>query len=171
MGLCIDVVVPQVEEIRFDDDPAKTVKENSLRKHRWARKEYPDRAILTADTIVVFDGQIVEKPDSMEQAVSFLNMFSGKTQKVLTAVAVSDPDKEPLVRIAESIVHFKKLSTPLIEDYFTKVNPMDKAGAYDVDQYGHIVIESYEGSHSNIMGLPAETVQEMLKEILPIDRK
>lgn len=164
MGIHIDVVIPMVEEIRLEDDPEGTVKENALLKHRWARERYPDRRILTADTIVVFDGKIIEKPESMEQAVSFLHMFSGKTQKVLTAVALSAPGKKPSIRIVESIVHFKKLSASVIKDYFTKVNPMDKAGAYDVDQYGYIVIESYDGSHSNIMGLPAEAVQEMLQD-------
>ncbi|OVE74774.1 septum formation protein Maf [bacterium E08(2017)] len=172
LGFVFDIVIPECEETRFEDDPHRTVSENATRKNNWCRERHPDAVILSADTIVVFDNLIVEKPKSMDEAVSFLKMFSGNTQSVLTAVAVSSPQLNVIpsaaegsnisVEVIESIVHFKQLSDSMIEDYFTFVDPMDKAGAYDVDQYGDLVIESYEGPYSNIMGLPSDTAKDML---------
>jgi septum formation protein len=162
LGLTFDVIIPECDEILHDDDPTKTVSENARRKNSWCRERNPDGTILSADTIVVFEGLIVEKPVSLDEAKSFLKMFSAKTQSVLTAIAVSQPGEEPVVEVIESIVHFKKLSADLIADYFTFVDPMDKAGAYDVDQYGDLVIESFEGPYTNIMGLPAEAASRML---------
>ena len=163
LGLSFEVIIPECEEILHPDDPSRTVSENAIRKNVWCRERHPDATILSADTIVVFGDLIVEKPVSLDEARSFLKMFSGKTQQVLTAIALSKPGLEPIVEVVESTVHFKKLSETLIADYFTFVDPMDKAGAYDVDQYGDLVIESYEGPYSNIMGLPAEEVSRMLE--------
>lgn len=162
LGYSFEIVVPCIEEISAPDDPEHTVRDNALRKHRWCRQRHPESVILTADTIVVFEGRIIEKPLDIEQAKGFLRMFSGKTQHVLTAVAVSGPRGEPAVEVVESTVHFKHLPDEMIEEYFTRVNPLDKAGGYDVDQYGDLVIESYEGPYSNIMGLPGETAEKML---------
>lgn len=163
LGLQFDIVVPAVNEMRFEEDPAKTVTENAILKNKWAARRYPQYTILTADTIVVFKNQIIEKPKSMQEAHTFLRMFSGNTQKVLTAISIFKPENQTTEsRITESIVHFKTLPEDMIQDYFSKVNPMDKAGGYDVDQYGDLVIDSFEGSFTNIMGLPVETVKEML---------
>jgi septum formation protein len=163
LGLTFKIVIPEVEETRTEDDPERTVSDNAIKKNNWCRERHPDSTILSADTIVVFDGLIIEKPVSLDEAVSFLKMFSGNTQRVLTAVTVSKPGEETLTEVVESIVNFKKLSDEMIDDYFTFVDPMDKAGAYDVDQYGDLVIESHEGPYSNIMGLPAETTKRMLR--------
>lgn len=168
LGLTFDIVIPECGETRFENDPKRTVTENALRKNNWCRERYPDCIILSADTIVVFQNRIIEKPSSIDEAKSFLTMFSNRTQKVLTGVVVSRPGEEPTVEVVESIVHFKKLSKEMIDDYFTFVNPMDKAGAYDVDQHGDLVIESYEGPYSNIMGLPIDTTRQMLQDLFVV---
>lgn len=164
IGVRFDVEIPGVEEITHDDDPGRTVRENALRKNDVCRLRHPDRYILTADTIVVFDGKCVEKPESMDQAFVFLRMLSGQVHRVLTGLAFSEPGSPAEVEVVVSSVRFKDLTEDELAGYLDVVDPMDKAGAYDVDQYGHMVIESLEGSRTNVMGLPRRSVEKWLHE-------
>ena len=107
----------------------------------------------------------------MDEARKFLKMFSGKTQVVFTAVAFVKPASHgimkhkptaPEVLVGMSSVKFKELNDLIIDDYFSRVDPMDKAGAYDIDQHGDMIIESFDGSLTNIIGLPSEIVTDWL---------
>jgi len=91
-------------------------------------------------------------------------MFSGKEQAVLTAIAYYTPASGLKVEIVESGVVFKTLSEEIISEYFSNVDPMDKAGAYDIDQRGDLIIDSFSGSYTNIMGLPRETVENLISK-------
>ena len=164
LGVAFDVVIPQVEEIPHAGGPRRTAEENARRKNLWCRTVHPGRFILTADTTIGFQGRCIEKPGSPEQAVEFLRMFSGQTHTVITAVGLSTPAAPPEIRAVESSVTFQPLTDTVIRDYFSKVDPMDKAGAYDIDQHGEMLIRSFAGSRSNIMGLPAEVVGPWLRE-------
>ena len=164
LGVTFDVVIPRVEEIPHAGNPRRTAEENALRKSLWCRERHPDRFIITADTTIGFDGRCIEKPVSMDEAAVFLRMFSGKTHTVFTAVGLSTPTAIPEVRLVESPVTFRALSDNDIRDYLSKVNPLDKAGAYDIDQHGDIIIRSFSGSRTNVMGLPAELVGPWLRE-------
>lgn len=164
LGVRFDVEIPGVEEITHDNDSGRTVRENALLKNDACRGRFPDRCILTADTVVVFDGKCIEKPESMEQASDFLRMLSGQVHKVLTGVAFSEPGSPADVEVVVSHVRFKKLTEDEMATYLDVVDPMDKAGAYDVDQYGHMVVENVEGSKTNVMGLPRESVENWLKQ-------
>lgn len=163
LGVRFEVEIPGVEEVTHDSDPWRTVRENALRKNDACRTRFPDRHILTADTVVVFNGKCIEKPESLEQAFVFLRMLSGQVHKVLTGMAFSEPGCPAVAEVVESIVRFKDLSEVEMSTYFDVVNPMDKAGAYDIDQYGHMVIEDLEGSRTNVMGLPRESVEKWLQ--------
>ena len=99
----------------------------------------------------------------MEEAAEFLRMFSGKDHEVLTAVSFATPGSEPVVQTVESRVTFKSLSDEAIAEYLRQVDPMDKAGAYNIDQAGELIIERYSGSFTNIVGLPVETVSAWLQ--------
>jgi septum formation protein len=123
--------------------------------------------VLTADTVVVFGGRCLGKPVDMHQAWEFLRMFSGKKQDVLTAVAFSVPAGACQCAVVESSVCFMELSDAVIGEYFARVDPLDKAGAYDIDECGEMIIESFRGSRTNIMGLPAETVAAFLANADP----
>jgi septum formation protein len=164
LGVRFDVEIPGVEEVTHDDDPGRTVRENALRKNAACRSSFPDRCILTADTIVVFNGKCIEKPESLDQAFVFLRMLSGQVHKVLTGVMFSEPGLPAEAEVVVSVVRFKDLTEDEMAVYFDVVDPMDKAGAYDVDQYGHMVIESLEGSRTNVMGLPRESVERWLRQ-------
>jgi septum formation protein len=122
-----------------------------------------NRYIIAADTVVDFEGKCITKPSSIAEAVEFLKMFSGRKQVIFTAVAFVRPFRKgrihkPEIHVGMSSVRFRKLNNRIISDYFSKVDPMDKAGAYDIDQHGDMIIESHTGSWSNISGLPAEIV-------------
>ena len=163
MGIEFDVVIPQVEEALFEGDPERTVLESAKLKNAWCAERYPDRDILTADTIVVFKGNCLLKPESMDEARSFLRRFSEKTQSVFTAVKLTGPGYGAKEDIVKSEVTFCTITEDVIDEYYSKVDPMDKSGAYDIDQYGDLIIESFSGSYSNIMGLPTELIKEWLK--------
>jgi len=163
LGLSFTVISPEVDEVIHEDNPHGTVIENALEKNEWCRQRYRNAFILSADTIVELNGHIVTKPTSTEEAVVFLKMLSGKTHRVFTGVAFSKPDSLVEIRIDISSVTFKSLSDSIIYEYLRKVKPMDRAGAYDIDENGDLLIESFSGSRTNIMGLSSETVEDLLK--------
>ena len=162
LGVPFEAYTPDVTETFYADDPKRTAMENSRRKHEVCKRRFPDRPIITADTIVAFEGQCVTKPESLAAAAGFLRMFSGRQQVVYTALALSVPGAEPDVDIVESTVLFRMLTEPAIREYLSTVNPLDKAGGYDINQRGDLIVESYSGSYTNIMGLPAEAVAAWL---------
>jgi len=162
MGLTFGTVTPEVDEVHWDESPHATVRENALRKCRWCVAQCPGSTVVAADTVVVSDGRTTLKPESMEQAFAFLRGFSGKEQSVLTGVALSRPGKATDIRVVESRVKFKALTDDIINNYFSVVDPLDKAGGYDIDQYGDLIIDGFEGSRTNIMGLPEEMLSRML---------
>jgi len=164
LGLHFIIAVPDVDEVFYVDNPRQTVFENAVSKFIWCRKKYPENKIITADTVIDFEGRCVSKPISLEEAKSLLLKFSDKKQDILTAVALSADDKEPEVHVVLSSVEFKKLNHQVIEEYFSKVDPLDKAGAYNIDQHADLIIDSYSGSFSNIMGLPLEIIKTWLKQ-------
>lgn len=166
-GVRFEVLVPGetgVPEALHENDPRRTVMENAQLKNRQCRAIRSDLPLLTADTVVVFHGKCITKPSSREHAVELLKMFSGAVQQVLTAVAWYQPGREVKCDVVESTVIFKTLTDNIIAAYFGLVDPMDKAGAYDIDQHGDMIIEKYEGSYTNIVGLPMELVTRWLRE-------
>ena len=111
--------------------------------------------ILSADTIVWFSDRIYGKPRDLEEAKEFLRELAGKVHTVFTGVAF---DGE--VKVVRSDVKFRELSEATIEEYVARVRPTDRAGAYDIDESGDLIVESYSGSYENIMGLPVEPLKE-----------
>ena len=163
MGLVFDVVVPVVDEVHWDDDPEGTVRENAARKCSWACLQHPAATIIAADTVVVLDGKCIGKPKSRDEAVAMLRNASGRTQRVFTGMAMGCLDDQRLEQHTEmSRVHFCELTDVVIEQYLQHVNPLDKAGGYDIDQKADLIIRGYEGSWTNIMGLPQEVLERWL---------
>lgn len=148
-GVAFTVVKTGAEETGIDSDPIRTVVENAARKLLAA----PGEEALAADTIVWLDGRIYGKPRDLEEARRFLGELSGRTHSVWTGVAYRKAGKTQTAA-AESKVTFKALSASDIGEYVRKVNPLDRAGAYDIDDFGPLIIERYEGEYENIMGLP-----------------
>ena len=164
LGITFDTDIPGVREIALPHDPRGSAIQNAMLKLDWCRKKYRGHAIITADTIVVFKDKPIGKPASIRQARQFLRMFAGCRQSVITAVAFSLPGKPPAVKVAESFVTFRRLSDGQIREYLAQVDPLDKAGGYDIDQRGEKIIRSFTGSRTNIMGLPARIVSNWLRK-------
>ena len=152
LGVEFDVVKTDAPEASYPHDPERTVRENALAKGAAAA---PRKRVLSADTIVWFDGRIYGKPRDLEEAKEFLRELSGNVHTVFTGVAF-DGD----VRVVRSDVKFRALSDRDIEEYVARVRPTDRAGAYDIDESGDLIVESYTGSYENIMGLPTEPLRE-----------
>ena len=155
-------------EVMEDADPAGTVCRNALAKHAACRVQRPNAVIITADTLVWFEGRLVGKPTDLDEAARFLRSFSGKTQTVFTAVAFSRAhDTAPILRIECSRVTFRHLDESLIRDYLSRNHTLDRAGAYDIDENGDLLISGFEGSRSNIAGLPVESVRDWFRHYAP----
>ncbi len=158
-----DVVPPDVEEVWFADAPERTVKENAFRKWKWCATRNPEDTIIAADTIVELDGNVIGKPESPADARAMLKAASGRMQTVYTGYIISRPgETSPTPAVERTKVYFQRLSDKRIKQYVDTVNPMDRAGAYDIDCHGDWIIQRCEGSFTNVMGLPAERIKEWL---------
>lgn len=124
----------------------------------------PDEVVVTSDTIVLFNNELLTKPKDKAQALKMLKKLSGQMHQVFTSVCVTSISKQ-ICFTDESKVYFKKLDENEIDYYVENYNPYDKAGGYGIqDWLGFIAIEKIEGSYYNIMGLPTHRLYETLKQ-------
>lgn len=127
------------------------------------QRRQPLRPVLTADTTVTIDGDILGKPVDNREAVAMLERLSGRTHQVLTAVAVhSDRVAEQITQVSK--VRFAKLTPEQIKAYCATLEPYDKAGGYGIQGPAAMFIEHIEGSHSGIMGLPLFETANLLRK-------
>jgi septum formation protein len=133
-----------------------------------AYRALPQKPVLAADTTVVFDGQIVGKPDDAEHAARILRALSGREHQVLTAVALALREQIE-TQISVSSVWFRELSEADIRRYCAAGEPLDKAGAYAIQGRAGAFVTRISGSYSGIMGLPlAETTELLQKFNIPV---
>ncbi len=156
-----------VEPSRFEEKGEKlSARETALTfavgKAREVYSRFPGRFVLGADTVVSFGGEILGKPKNAENAAAMLRELSGKTHSVFTGVCLVG-EGIFLRDTVETKVVFHTLSEELIAEYVKSGSPLDKAGAYGI-QDGYPLVKSYEGSYTNVVGLPLETVRTFLKE-------
>ena len=140
---------------------ALTKAESGVRRLGW--RQLTCRPVLSADTTLAVDGRIVGKPDDAADAMRILNALSGRSHRVLTAVAVSDGEKTRY-RMNDSEVRFRELSEEEIRRYVATGEPLDKAGAYGIQGRAAVFVEAISGSYTGIMGLPLFETAELLKE-------
>lgn len=153
-GLQFEVVKTDAAEVAYPNDPERTVRENALAKGAAAGKR-DGRHVLSADTIVWCDGRILGKPRDLEEAKEFLRALSGKVHSVYTGVAL-----DGMAKVVKSDVFFRVLDEETIDRYIALTKPLDRAGAYDIDERGEMLIAKWDGSYENIMGLPLEPLKE-----------
>jgi septum formation protein len=132
------------------------------------QRRQPLRPVLTADTTVTVDNEILGKPGSPEEAFAMLERLSGRTHQVLTSVAVHSTSlAEHITQVSD--VRFAKLTPAQIRAYCATPEPYDKAGGYGIQGLAALFVEHIEGSHSGIMGLPLfETAKLLRKAGLPL---
>ncbi len=180
LGIPYDVFVLQgIDESYPDDLPANEVAEYIARKKAKAyRNEIRSTKneklsiincqlsiILTADTIVVCDGEILGKPHDADDACAMLRKLSGKTHQVYTGYCLQTADKTVSGTVCSDVT-FKELSDEEITYYVEKYKPLDKAGAYGIQEWiGYIGITGIRGSYYNVMGLPVQRIYEEIKRL------
>ncbi len=163
-GLVFEVVVADVTE--HEDpatDPRVMVTHNAALKADWVAQKHPDAYVLGADTTVFIDERVLNKPVDLDDARRMLRQLSGRTHTVFTGVALRRLSDN--LRIDEGVtseVTFKRFDDAVIDAYFKIVNPLDKAGAYGIQEGRELIIAGWNGSFSNIMGLPMEATKQML---------
>jgi len=122
--------------------------------------------IITADTIVVLNDKIIGKPKSKKEAIKILQSLSGSKHTVITGVCLTS-NKKQVTFSSNSTVYFREIPIADIEYYVEEYNPMDKAGAYGIQEWiGYIAIEKIEGSFYNVMGLPTQILYEELLKFI-----
>lgn len=157
-GYVFEVGSPQVEEV---SSGCLTIREltlcNATRKAWSAAQTLPDAVVLGADTLVTIDDDVLGKPVDLEDAARILRRLSGRSHEVWTAVCLCHLARgKSRSFCAVSRVKFRHLTDRQIKNYFTKVDPLDKAGGYAAQGYGQEIIQRIEGSFSNVVGLPME---------------
>ena len=167
MGLQFEIRPTHVEE---DDSgsagPEEMVLANAKLKASTLSDLEPDALVLGSDTTVALGKQVLSKPTDMEDARCMLQMLSGRTHTVYTAVALYwKMGSLAHVFVDCSQVRFQELDDARINQYFQLVDPMDKAGAYGIQFGRELIVESVEGSIENVMGLPIQRLAQTMEEL------
>lgn len=169
LGLSFEVVVAGIDERPWPrETPASYALRNASEKAREVRGRLPaDEAmrVLAADTIVVQDGHILEKPDDAAHAAAMLRRLSGRPHEVITGVCLVETRDGVWREEGEAVVTrvvFRALAEDEIAAYVATGEPMDKAGAYAIQGGAGRFVDHVEGSYTNVVGLPVETVTRWL---------
>ena len=134
----------------------------SRKKADWVANRYPHHWVIGADTLVVLENEIIGKPTNLDDAHKILKQLSGRKHKVITGVTVVH--SETLSAAIVSQVNIKTLNNNEIASYINSGESMDKAGAYAIQGKGASVVKNYEGSYSNIVGLPIDALKDLLQK-------
>jgi septum formation protein len=162
------VVVPDVDETPIPGEaPADLVRRLSQRKVRSVAEGRTHGIVLGSDTIVVLDGAVLNKPVDPQEAFSMLRRLSGHTHTVYTGYSLVDIDNDREITSFETAdVTFRQLEDDEIEAYIATGSPLDKAGAYGIqDDYGAVFIEKICGDYYSVVGLPITRVYLALREL------
>ena len=165
-GYEFSVLASSYSEQDIEKHPIETAKDNALGKALEVFNSIDDKdaVVLGADTVVYIDQKLLGKPTSKQNAIEMLRSLSGKTHVVVTGYAVITSTRR-IVGASESKVTFNELSDELILSYVSTGSPLDKAGAYGI-QDDFPLVKSYTGELNNIIGLPINDISPILDKIL-----
>ena len=166
LGLQPEVRPSDVDEhIDADASPATVVQDLAMQKAADISAANPAALVLGADTVVVLDGAILGKPEDADQARSMLASLSGRTHDVFTGIALVHAESvRRVTAVARTEVRFGSLSSEEIDWYVAGGSPMDKAGAYGIqDDAGALFVDSIRGDYYNVVGLPLRTMYHTLQ--------
>jgi septum formation protein len=163
LGLQFERLITHVEEQRQPEEAADAyVRRLASDKARAGVAVAPqDLPVLGADTIVVLNGEVLEKPQDAAHAAAMLSKLSGQTHQVMTAVALADKQRE-LDCLVTTDVTFRKMTAEEISHYIASGEPMDKAGAYGIQGLGGNFVRKINGSYHAVVGLPLVETGELL---------
>ena len=163
LGLQFERLVTDVEELRQPEEAAEAyVRRLASDKARAGVAVAPlDLPVLGADTIVVLNNEVLEKPRDAAHAAQMLSQLSGQTHQVMTAVALADSARE-LDCLVTTDVTFRNITAEEISHYIASGEPMDKAGAYGIQGLGGNFVRKINGSYHAVVGLPLVETNELL---------
>jgi septum formation protein len=139
---------------------------NAKLKARAIAGRHRGALVIGADTVVVLSTVLFGKPNDLDDAIRMLQRLVGRQHEVITGVCLVHRALETEISFFERTrVRMRPLNTEQIRDYLQKINPLDKAGAYAIQEFGEGVVERIEGSYSNVMGLPTERVRATLEKL------
>ena len=164
LGVSFEVVLgTAVEILAAELRPEDICQINAYRKARAVAKHYPDALVLGADTLVCQGQNLFGKPSDLNHAFQILSALQGREHEVITGVCLMHlrEHRQRLFAVTTS-VRFRPLQTSEIRRYLQRVNPLDKAGAYAIQEEGDTIIEQISGSYSNVVGLPLERLAKEL---------
>jgi septum formation protein len=162
-GLKFTVRVPGVEEKRSPQESPEAYVERLARDKAASAVEEPQEFVLGADTIVLVDGEILEKPHTVEEAARMLTLLAGRAHEVLTGVCLIH-NGQAQCGVERTTVRFAAMSGDEIAAYAASGEPLDKAGAYAIQGLASRHITGIEGCYFNVVGLPVARVYRMLKD-------
>lgn len=165
MGIAFQSISSHLPEVYHDHlSPHELCQLNAYRKARSVAKQHPDHYVLGADTLVCLDHQLLGKPSSPGDAARMLALLQNRSHQVITGVCLIHLRSHRQQTFAESThVTFHALDSTQIQHYLQHINPLDKAGAYAIQEHGELIIQQINGSFSNVVGLPIERILPLLE--------
>lgn len=167
LGLRFIVVCPDgIEELDGGAAPDVVAMQNAQRKARAVAGRHLHSMVIGADTIVVLDGKIFGKPRDRDDARRMLSQLAGQRHEVITGVCLVHHSLDTELVFADiTRVWMRRLEPAQIAEYHAKIDPLDKAGAYAIQEHGEGIVERIDGSYNNVMGLPTERLQATLERL------
>jgi septum formation protein len=163
-GIPFLVDVPHIDEERYHDlDPTEFARQLSRDKALAIAPRYPNRIVLGADTVVVMGNVIYGKPQDAADAERILGELAGHWHTVITAITLIFPGLPPNTQHEATQVKMRKMDGDYIRRYVASGEPMDKAGAYAIQDRGSLIVESIKGDFYNVVGLPLVLLLQTLK--------
>ena len=159
-----EICSADIKEVSAGTDPFFVPEHNAVLKAADVAARHPGALVIGADTVIIFENRVIGKPRDLTDAEEILAGFSGKEHFVVTGVALKRVGENPveISYIEKSVVKFKKIDTAVIRSYLARVNVLDKAGAYALQEYGNMIIESCSGESENVVGLPLIRLKNLL---------
>lgn len=166
LGLEFKVIAPEYQEdMEARGDPERIAEQFALEKAKSVAEKIEKGVVIAGDTFVVLGREKLGKPESVKNAREMLAKISGKTLFVISALAIIDVDEEEAITdVVVSKVKIKKIETHEIDSYVATGEPLDKAGAFAIQQKGACLVEKIEGDYQAIVGLPLFSLAENLRK-------
>ncbi len=164
LGVAFEVITASVvEDEERGTPPRRMVADNAALKADWVAIRNPGAVVLGADTTVALDDEALNKPADLAEAVRMLRRLSGRTHRVFTGVALRHEERAlRLDEVAVAEVTFKPVGDREIKAYLERVQVLDKAGGYAIQEHGDMLVDRYTGELSTIVGLPLSLVKQFL---------
>jgi len=164
-GVDFEIIPSPAEELHDEQMPLHGLCEmNAKLKAMAVASEHPDAIVIGADTLVSIDNLPLGKPKDRADARAMLRRLSGRVQEVCTGVCLAEGKTAHCFHVITQVV-FKNLTDQVIADYMEKVNVMDKAGAYAVQEFGEMIIDEVRGDYDNVVGLPVKRVLDAIERL------